>query len=282
MQRLTGLIASLMVCGGAALADCADDAEVAAFVDAFAAKQPAQALGVEGSMDDALCTQAKVAAAMEPVMGPVAGYKAGLTSKPAQERFGVTEPVRGVLYRDGLLENGASVPEAYGAVPVFEADLLLVIGDPAINSAHTTEEAMAHISAIHPFIELPDLTLAKGQPINGVTLTAMGVGPRMGVMGDAVPVSDPAAMHMALQSMEVVLSAADGEELARVPGAAVLGHPVQSALWLVSKGVTFKEGDLVSVGSFGPLFPPAKGKGGATARYIGLPGDPSVSVTFTQ
>ncbi len=80
--------------------------------------------------------------------------------------------------------------------------------------------------------------------------------------------------------MTVTLTAADGEVLAEVPGAAVLGHPVNSLMWLMSKGIEMKPGDMISVGSFGPLVPPAKGKGGATATYTGLPGDPSVSVIF--
>ncbi len=44
-----------------------------------------------------------MARALTPHMGPVIGYKVGLTSRPAQMRFGVSEPVRGVLYRDMML-----------------------------------------------------------------------------------------------------------------------------------------------------------------------------------
>lgn len=59
-----------------------------------------------------------------------------------------------------------------------------------------------------------------------------------------------------------------------------MGHPANAALWLKSKGIEFKPGDLISVGSFGPLFPPAKGNGGASVTYDGLPGNPTVSVNF--
>lgn len=38
-------------------------------------------------------------------------------------------------------------------------------------------------------------------------------------------------------------------------------------------------GDLVSLGSFGPLLEPKPGLA-ATVTYQGLPGDPNVSVTF--
>jgi 2-keto-4-pentenoate hydratase len=58
----------------------------------------------------------------------------------------------------------------------------------------------------------------------------------------------------------------------------VLGHPLNAVLWLVPNGVRLQPGDLVSVGSFGPLAPAKPGE--VTAHYDGLPGDPTVSVTL--
>lgn len=274
------MAACLIFFGQSAFAECASDEAIDAFVADYMASSPTSALVPDGSMEDALCTQEKLVKAVSAHMGPVIGYKAGLTSKPAQERFGVTEPVQGVLYRDMMLQDGAEVSERWGARPVFEADLILVVGSGAINSATNAKEAMPFISAIRPFIELPDLTFAEGEPITGVTLTAIGVAPKLGVLGTEIPVKDPGEMYNALGLMQVTLSAADGEVLAQVPGEAVMGHPVNSAIWLMSKGITLKPGDMVSVGSFGPLFPPAKGKGGASVQYEGLPGDPTVTVTF--
>ncbi|UWQ79568.1 hydratase [Leisingera sp. S132] len=273
---------SLAFTAPAALAACATDAEIAAFVESYLAKTPAQALSPGGSIEDALCSQSKLAAALEPHMGPFIGYKAGLTSKPAQERFGATEPVRGLLYRNMMLENGAKLDAPWGAIPMVEADLVLVVADEAINTAATPEEALAHISAIRPFIELPDLTLAKGQPFTAETITAMGVGTRLGVLGAPVAVEDPAAMARMLEEMSVTMRDAAGGVLVQAPGRAVLGNPVNAALWLRSKGVVFKPGDLISVGSFGPLFPPRAGKGGVSVTYEGLPGNPVVEVFFPE
>ncbi len=271
----------LMSClAGSALADCASEAEIQGFVSDYLSNTPTSALIADGDMNDALCTQALVIQALEPHMGPVIGYKAGLTSKPAQERFGTSEPVQGVLFRDMMHKDGAEIPSDWGARPVFEADLILVVGDAAINQATTPEEVIANITAIRPFIELPDLILAEDEPITPVTLTAIGVAPKLGVLGHEIPVTDPPAMTAALADMQVTLRAADGEVLAQAPGRAVLGHPANAVVWLLSKGAEFKPGDLVSVGSFGPLFPPGKGKGGASVTYSGLPGDPTVTVTF--
>ena len=281
MRPLT-LAAVALMAPTIAFADCATNAEIAVFVASANANQPAKALSAGGSMADALCSQAKLSVAMAPTMGRVIGFKAGLTSAPAQARFGVTEPVRGLLYEKMMLPDGATVPVAFGAIPMVEADLILVVGDTAISQATTPAEVMTYISAVQPFIELPDMTLAQGEPIDAVTLTAIGVAPKLGVLGAAVPITDPAAMTAALAEMSVTLRNGAGEEVVTAPGTAVLDHPANAVLWLMSKGVTFKVGDLISVGSFGPLTPSAKMKGGASVTYTGLPGDPTVSVSFTQ
>jgi 2-oxo-hept-3-ene-1,7-dioate hydratase len=282
-MRIPTLATALVLGATAAHARCATDAEIAAFADSFAARTPATVLGAGGDMADALCSQAKLAAAMEAQLGPVIGYKAGLTSPPAQERFGVAEPVRGLLYRDMMLEDGAEVPAAFGAIPLLEADLVLEVAAAGINGAATPEEVMRHVAHVRPFIELPDLMVPPaGGGLTGETITAMGVGARLGVLGAPIPVEDPVAMARALGEMTVTMTAADGTVLAQAPGAAVLGHPARAVIWLVSNGVVLAPGDVVSLGSFGPLVPVAKAAGGATVRYDGLPGDPEVSVRFTE
>ena len=281
-MKIVGLVCAGLVAGAPApgMAACASDEEVAAFAEAHASKTPAKALGADGSMEDALCTQGKLRAVMEGKLGPVIGYKAGLTAKATQERFGASAPVHGVLYRDMMLESPATVPADFGARPVFEADLILVVGDAAINDAKTPEEAIRHISEVRPFVELPDLMLAEGEPMNAQTLTAMGVAPRMGVLGEPVPVEDPDAMLKALADMTVRIENAKGEVLAEAQGNVVLGNPVNSVLFLTSEGIELKAGDLVSVGSIGPLLPPEKAEGAATVTYQGLGDDAEVRVTF--
>jgi 2-keto-4-pentenoate hydratase len=63
----------------------------------------------------------------------------------------VSEPVRGQLLAGMLLQDGAAVPASFGARPLYEADLLLVVKDEDINSANTPEEALRHISAVIRF-----------------------------------------------------------------------------------------------------------------------------------
>lgn len=281
MTRLA-LYAALtaFVLPGAAQAACATDAEIAAFVEAYVAKTPAAALGKDATIEEAYCTQAKLATALEPHMGPVVGYKAGLTSVAGQEMFGVSEPVAGVLYRDMFLEDGATVTGPHGARPLFEADLMLVVGDTSINDAETGADVMSAIASVHGFIELPDLMYAPDEPLDGATIIAGGVGARSGVLGPAIPFDDGGTMIDLLAQMQVRVTDAEGTVLSEAPGSAVLGNPLRSVVWLRSLGIEFKEGDMISVGSIGPLMPPAKAKGRAEVQYLGLPGNPTISVNF--
>ena len=80
--------------------------------------------------------------------------------------------------------------------------------------------------------------------------------------------------------MTVKVENARGELLAEAQGNVVLGNPVNSVLWLASKGIEFVPGDMVSVGSIGPLLPPEKAEGAATVTYQGLGDDPALRVMF--
>ena len=55
--------------------------------------------------------------------------------------------------------GGSTVPAAFGARPLYEADLLVRVKDAAINHARTPEEVLQHIDQVIPFIELPDLVV---------------------------------------------------------------------------------------------------------------------------
>jgi 2-oxo-hept-3-ene-1,7-dioate hydratase len=226
-------------------------------------------------METAMCAQGMLVERLTAELGPPVGYKAGLTSPAAQERFGVSSPLHGVLLEGMMLEDGATVPLAFGARPIMEADLILVVGSAEINEARSPAEVVAHISAVHPFIELADLVVAEGEPLDAPVIAAINVGARLGVLGEAI--APDASTTQYLEEMTVRLEGG-GEVVSEAPGAAVLGNPLNAVLFLIEAGVTLEEGDLVSVGTMGAPAPPAPGT--FTAAYDGLPGSPAVSVTF--
>ena len=270
------LVALALACAASKAAACPEAAEMDALAQAWLAREPAQAVMAGAPMEDAMCAQDMLVERLSATLGSPVGYKAGLTSPATQERFGVSSPLHGVLLRDMILEDGASVPAGFGSRGIVEADLVVVVGDAAINDATTPEEVLVHLSAIHPFIELADLVVAEGQPLDASVIAAIDVGARAGVLGAAIEPTPE--MAGALATMTVTLSDEAGETLSEAPGSAVLGHPLNAVTFLTDEGVELEPGDLISLGSFGPPQQPAPGT--MTATYDGLPGAPTVSVTF--
>ena len=257
---------------------CPTGEVIQAFLADWRNRAPTRAIvPADATMEDALCAQAKVVEVLKSELGPVIGYKAGLTSPPSQERFGSLEPVRGVLLRDMLLKSGAEVPADFGARPLFEADLLVVVADAGINEATSNAEVLAHLSDVIPFIELPDLAVGEDEPLNATVLAAINVAARLGVVGQPIPVETTPRFLQSLADMTVRVTDQNGAELATAKGSIVLGHPLNAVLWLLENGVRFAAGDYISVGSIGPLMPAQRGQT-ITVRYEGLAGDPTVSV----
>jgi len=83
-----------------------------------------------------------------------------------------------------------------------------------------------------------------------------------------------------LAAMTVTLSD-DTRELARAPGSALLGHPLNALAWLVAdlraQGRRLRAGEHVSLGGFSPALPVQAGRS-YTATYSGLGAQP-ISVT---
>jgi 2-keto-4-pentenoate hydratase len=272
------------LCGAAlsAGAACLSDLEAAALVANYAAKTPAA--NPEGlSTADGECTRAKVNRFLaQQNGGKVVGYKAGLTNPAVQKRFNASAPVWGVLYEPMLLKNGAVVDPAFGARPLFEADMLVRVKDAGINRARTPEQVLQHIDQVIPFIELPDLVVAAPPKLNGAAIAGINVGARLGVLGTPIAVQNTPVFSAALRDMVVVVNGG-GSELDRGKGSDVLEHPLNAVSWLAQDmarhGLALKKGDLVSLGSFSKLMPPKPGLA-VEVIYQGLPGNPTVAMRF--
>lgn len=265
----------------AAQAACLSDADVTRLMASLQVRRQ-----VETPQDlnaaDAACSRAKFNASLQAAMGRPVGYKAGLTNPAVQKRFQATEPVWGVLYAPMLLPEGSIVDPAFGARPLFEADLLVRVSSASVNQARTPEEVLAAIDQVIPFIELPDLMVDTPAKINGSVLAALNVGARYGVVGRPVPVQRTAQFLAALRDTPVTIHG-NGVELDRGKGGDVLEHPLNAVVWLAqalrAEGRSMRVGDVISLGSFSKLMPPKPGMA-VEVRYPGLPGEPSVRMQF--
>lgn len=284
LNRLA-LAAALYGAAVAAHAACLSDADVVTLFDRYVSKVAATNPEMT-SEADAACTRTKFNALLGLQYGKVVGYKAGLTNPAVQKRFNASQPVWGVLYDGMILDDGAAVDAAFGARPLFEADMLVRVKSADINRAKTPADVLDAIDQIIPFIELPDLVVEKPGALNGNGISAINVGARLGVAGK--PIAVPAfrgerfAMLDALRDMTVVISDGAGE-IARGKGSDILDHPLNAVVWLAEalkrQGLAMEPGQWISLGSFSPLTPPKPGQK-VTVRYDGLPGASPVSVTF--
>jgi len=264
-----------------AQAACMADDQVAALYAAYQARTPAA--NPDGlSTADGECSRTKFQALLGKQLGAPVGYKAGLTNPAVQKRFNADAPVWGTLYAPMLLPADSTVPAAFGARALYEADLLVRVSSAAINQAATPLQVLAAIDQVIPFIELPDLVVQAPPRLNGAAIAAINVGARLGVVGTPVPVEATPAFSDRLRDMDVLLMA-DGAEVDRGKGSDVLEHPLNAVVWLAKdlarQGLALKPGDLVSLGSFSKLMPPKPGLA-VQVIYQGLPGTPMVAVQF--
>jgi len=282
LARAALVLALAAGCVSPALAACPDDAAIDAYVDDFAKRKLSKGFGNDISLIDAECAKRKLGQKLRGVLGKPIGYKAGFTNPALQQRFGVDGPKWGYMYDRNFIDIIAVLPADFGARPLVEADFLVEVKDPRLADAKTPLEALGYLESVIPFIELPDLML-EGQ-FSGTAMIATNVAFRGGAMGMEIPVQKTQAFADALADMTVVMTDdADGKEIGRVKGSVLMDNPLNAAIWLAQAlkkdGITLKKGDLLSLGGFiAPI--PTKSGMKARVQYIGLPGDPQVTVDF--
>jgi 2-oxo-hept-3-ene-1,7-dioate hydratase len=265
-----------------ASAACPDDAAVASYLDDFKAAKVSQGFGKDITPDDARCARGKLIEALPRVLGKQVGYKALFTNTESQKRFGVSGPAWGAMFGGFMLFNSTLVYARQGAKLRYEADFIVVVKDAGLADAQSPLEALQHISALIPFIELPDIML-DGSP-TGLELVATNAAFRGGVLGPRIPVEPSRKLLDALAKMDVVVSEdRTGREIGRARGNVMMGQPIRAALWLAKAlkkdGIELKSGDMLSLGGF---LAPAPVERGTTisVTYVGLPDNPVVVVHF--
>jgi len=282
LRRLLLAFGFMLAGAASASAACPSDGAVRQLADNLLADRPSPALAGMTSLEDGFCAQDKLVRILRRHWGRPVGYKLGLTSQPVQQRFGVPHPVRGVIFERTLsLRDGAEVPARFGAVPVVESDFLVRVKDDGINGAGRDHlKILQHLDQAIPYIELPDLVLSGG--FDGPNLLAINVGARLGVLGTPIPVEATREFADRLAGMTVTMVDDRGEQRARMPGTAVLGHPLNAVAFLIEDlgkhGKRLQAGDMLSIAGFSPTLPLEAGRT-YTVRYEGLAAQPvSVSV----
>lgn len=273
MQRKAWIVVFLLV-PVLACAEMPSEENIRAVANAWLAKKPAQGFGAAMSMSEAAGVQMRYTALIAKDLGDAVGFKAGLTNPAVQRRFSYDKPLRGTLFAKMILGSPAHIPAAFGSRPVYEADMVAVVGDAGkMMAARSPMDALKALKEIRPFIELPDLVFDPQVKLDGPSLLAVNVGARLGVLG--APISLPATAESVerLAAMKIDVVDQTGAVIGGGKGADVLDNPLNAVLWIVEslkgEGRVLKNGDLLSLGSFSALLPPKTGNT-ITVRYTGL------------
>jgi 2-keto-4-pentenoate hydratase len=268
-----------------AFAEMPSEENIKAVAESWLTKKPAQGFGVTMRTSEAAVVQIRYTALIAKDLGDVVGFKAGLTNPAVQKRFNYDKPIRGTLFAKMILSGPARVPTAFGSRPIYEADMVAVVGDATgVMSARSPLEALQALKEIRPFIELPDLVFDPQVKLDGPSLLAINVGARLGVLGDSFSLAATAESVEKFAAVKIEVIDQTGAVVGGGKGADVLNNPLNAVLWIAeslkAEGKTLKNGDLLSLGSFSALLPPKAGST-ITVRYTGLAPVPAeVTVMF--
>lgn len=239
-------------------AECLSDQKIIEIVNA-APLSPITGINGDITLEDAYCSQKKYIKILKSLNGKPIGYKVGFTGKSTQERFKIKTPATAVLFEHMFIKNGSSIDKNFGHRTLIEPDLMMIVKDSGIMNATNAIEASKHISSIHPYMELPALQIAKGQPITGAVIVAINMVATKMIMGPGILMQSDPEFIESLASMQTIFQDEMGTIIQKSPGSTLMGNPMNVVLWLIEefnrKGITLKAGDRLSLGSVGKLFP---------------------------
>jgi 2-keto-4-pentenoate hydratase len=186
-----------------------------------------------------------------------AGFKAGLTSAPAQARFKTNDAVAGVLFKEGALHSAStlSLHELRGLY--IEVEIAMRIGTAIDKPLADVDALHAHINGIGPAIELPNLDYTQPQTLDAIDIIATNVAAAKYIVGEFAAPSqrDP-------NSTDVRLVCND-KEMFTGKGTDSLGDQWRAALFLVNKmvgqGWKLEAGQILLTGSLGRMLPGTTG-----------------------
>jgi 2-keto-4-pentenoate hydratase len=186
-----------------------------------------------------------------------AGFKAGLTSAPAQARFKTNGAVAGVLFEQGSLQSASAVSLQELRGLHIEVEIAMRIGTLIDQPLSDVASLRAHIDGIGPAIELPNLDYTQPQALDAIDIVATNVAAAKYIVGEFAPTQgrDPNTTDVRL--------VCNDKEMFTGKGTDSLGDQWRAALFLVNKmveqGWRLEPGQILLTGSLGRMLPGATG-----------------------
>ena len=187
----------------------------------------------------------------------VSGHKVGLTNPAVQAQLGMDEPIWGVLFADRCRTDGDDLGGAGLIEPRVEVEVAVVLGADLDKGLHTVADVIGATAFVLPAFEIVDSRIS-GWDITNFDMIADNAGAGLYVLGTRpVPL---AAVDLRRVEMRLTVN---GEAAATGSGAACLGNPLNSVLWLANTmsdlGTPLQAGECIMTGSLCPMRPIAPG-----------------------
>ncbi|MET9567058.1 2-keto-4-pentenoate hydratase [Streptomyces tauricus] len=204
-------------------------------------------------MDDGYAVQQELVRLLLADGDHVVGYKAGLTSVPMQEMFGVDTPDYGPVLASTVYGSGARVSRESFISPKVEAEIVFRLGAPLKGPRVTTAEAREAVSEVLAGLEIVDSRIVDWRIGLADTIADLASN---GAVVLGTPLAPPAGVDLRLTGM---VFRRDGELVATGAGAAALGDPYAVVAWLANtlgaRGVALEAGQLVMTGALHAAVP---------------------------
>lgn len=211
----------------------------------------------EVTMQDAYNIQNKVIELKLARGEVIIGRKIGLTSKGIREQIGVFEPDYGTLTNRGLVLNHEDIDVSKLIEPKIEAEIVFVLKSDLKGPVVTPWDVINATEGIMPALEIVDTRYDSWNFKIFDTIADSASYARI-ITGDNLTKLDGVDL-----SVIGMATYKNGELINTASGAAVMGNPINSVVWLANKMLEFgnclKKGEVILSGSLTPVFPFEKG-----------------------
>jgi len=182
---------------------------------------------------------------------PPAGWKIAATSKAGQAHIGVDGPMAGRLLAERRIPDGGNLVLGSNLMKVAEMEFAFRFGEDVMPraQAYSQAEVLAHVSALHPAIELPDSRYDHFETVGDLQLIADNACAHYFVLGSRAP-ERWRDLDLAAYTVRGLKNGAVAETGI---GANVLGDPRIALTWLVNElshfGYVLKKDQVVITGT---------------------------------
>ncbi len=186
----------------------------------------------------------------------ISGHKVGLTNPAVQQQLGMDEPIWGVLYADVCRTDGDDIGGAGLMQPRVEVEVAVVLDTDLDKGTHTVADVVSATAYVLPALEIVDSRMAWD--ITSADMIADNAGSGLYVLGTRpVPLT---AVDLRRVEMQLTIN---GSDAATGNGAACLGNPLNSVLWLADAlckyGTPLQAGECIMTGSLCGMLPLSPG-----------------------